>query len=236
MRNSILSMLLLLGVLSLSSCKKQEIDPAPENNNKPVFYCETKSALEIQTEDLVEDCYVFGYNGGNSANFGSSRNLQVGSWRGVEDIYGMYYDNIIYLKFDYAQLPASAVIDRAFITLYVDTFRYNSMPKYVTYGHDIEDDTKKIQVSNVTGDWSESTLNYFNQPSSSAVSATMTAVTKNKFETYSFDVTEILKEQLASGNKGFKIDMINFSRHNLLRFASSENAYPSLCPKITILY
>ena len=236
MKNSFLPIFLLLVLFSMNSCKKN-VNPSPaENSEQPFEMCVIKNILEIKSQDLIEDTYVSGFNGGNQLSFGSERTLAVGSWRGVEDINGMFHDNITYLKFDYAQVPASVTIDSAFITLYVDTFRYNLTPKYIEYGHSIADVTKNIRVSNVTGDWSESTMNYFNQPASSIVNSTTTRVTTDRFQTYKFNVTDIVKEQMISGNKGFKIEMINPSGHNWLLFASSENAYPSLCPKITLFY
>jgi len=235
MKNSIISSFILLGIVLVFSCKNKNTEPKPNDNNV-YLPCVQNFFLEIKTPNFIEDTYVFGYNGGNTTSFGSENMLNVGSWRAVEDVSGTFYDNIIYLKFDYSQLPSSAVVNGAFITLSVDSFGYSAIPKYVPYGHSIDDDTKSIVISNVTSNWYEASLNYFNQPTENSLKAETYSITTNEFQEYTFNVTKLLQDQLKKGNNGFKIALANPSGNNLLRFASSENAYATYCPKITISY
>lgn len=241
MKNVFIVSIIFIGFTTLFSCKKNKVEPRPTTENYPnpqdtLPFCRALNLLDIQSADLIEDTYVFGYNGGNSESFGSENNLQAGSWRAAENVNGTFYDNTIYLKFDYSKLPLNADIFDACIILYVDTFRFNSVPKYATYGHSVEDSTKSLIVSNVTSAWTEATLNYFNQPSSKTVNASVQSITKNKFQEYRLNVTKLLKDQLVKGNNGFKIALTNPSGHNLLRFASSESAYPAYCPRMQISY
>ncbi|MES2848711.1 MAG: DNRLRE domain-containing protein [Bacteroidota bacterium] len=168
---------------------------------------------------------------------GSFMTINPASWSsGVTQIFmgaWTYFGNFFAvrcaLKFDYSALPAGAVIDNATLTLYSDPAPENGNKVDAQDGP-----TNSFHIKRITSAWANYTWN--SQPTSTDVNSVAVPQSASATENVVANVTNIVKDQLTSGNNGFSMALDNEVIYNIRQFASSYVPNAALHPKLVISY
>ncbi len=136
-----------------------------------------------------------------------------------------------YIKFDYGGLPSGAIITSAQLTL------SSTLTPGGGNGADAQFGTQNAcYVQRIATDWNIASLNWNNQPTSTDVHAAVIPQSTSSFETDVVDVTQMVKDMVASNNYGFAIKLQNEVIYNSRQYASSFYADATLHPKLVITY
>ena len=138
-----------------------------------------------------------------------------------------------FLKFDYSQLPSNAIIDSAYLSLYFSQALVDAYAP-VFSGHSGNND---LEIKRVIGTWTESTLNWLNQPSTTNLNqVSIPAATSNTQNYPKIDVKNLVIDMKNNGNNGFMIKHLIEDPYRITCLTSSEEANPLIRPKLTIYY
>ncbi|GAL86966.1 hypothetical protein SCE1572_01455 [Sporocytophaga myxococcoides] len=201
----------LVAIILLSGCSKKNEDPKPPS--------------VIQSSDLMEDAMVSSYS--PTENYGTSTKLYTSSWSYSKT--GVKISG--FLKFNYSSLK-NAKISSAKLTLFADTTSFWDGSPAPQYGHFVMNKSNLIQIRRVSESWSESSIVYNNKPASETDNMVSSLAPTSNSQSYTFDVTEIVKDQINLGNNGFEISLSNYTPYERYAFYSREGIYPHLRPRI----
>ena len=155
----------------------------------------------------------------------------AGTQGGVNNI------NRTFISFDLSTIPTNAIVDSAFLNIYysqavVDLFYQSS-----TYFDGHVGDTR-IWIQKVTQPWSENTITWNNQPLTTTVNQVGVSTYTSKVQNYKFIVKDFVQGMVANptNNHGFMLKLQNETPHTLVALASSDEANPSIRPKIQVYY
>ncbi|GAL86967.1 disaggregatase related repeat protein [Sporocytophaga myxococcoides] len=207
----------LVTITLLFGCAKIACDPAP---TPPAF---------IQSADLMEDAMVISYY--PDLNLGYTPKLYIQAWT-----YNQANVRVTgFLKFDYSSLR-NAKVSKAKLTLFADTTSFWDGSPAPQYGHYVSNKSIKIQIKRVNESWSESTIAHGNKPTSVNANMVSSLAPASNSQSYTFDVTEIVKDQINLGNNGFEISLSSYAPYERYAFYSREGIHPQLRPKIEFEY
>ncbi|MFI5141038.1 MAG: DNRLRE domain-containing protein, partial [Bacteroidia bacterium] len=137
------------------------------------------------------------------------------------------------IKFDLSSIPSTATVTSANLYLYADINSTSGVNGQPTYG------TDSFLIKQITTPWTETTVNWNNQPSTSTVN--MVSVPKSTTTTQNYNINII---NLAQGfvsnpstNYGFMYNMANeVTAYSSVIFASSNHSDSTLHPMIKVCY
>ena len=138
-----------------------------------------------------------------------------------------------FFKFDLSSIPANAVIQSASVSLY-----YASVNSYGNAFHSSLSHSNESVLQRVTSPWTENTMTWNNQPSSSSQDQAILAQTTSGTQNYlNINVTNMLLQMLTpSTNYGFLIKLMDETPYARLLFASGDNPDANKHPELTICY
>ncbi len=191
--------------------------------------CNTKTVvLQPGTEGI--DAYVSSLSPNN--NFGVYGN-DISAWTNQ----GTPYMSMTLLNFDYRNIPNTATIQGARLTLYADTSTIFHPSVSIPKGHSQLSFTNEWLLKKITSPWDENFVTWNSMPQIDQASSIELPVSTANFQAYTIDLTNFVSEEFASGNHyGFRMEVKNKIPYNCVIFYSSDGPYPALRPKIEIDY
>lgn len=188
--------------------------------------CAAQTTVTLQPNSSSgEDAYID--NRLPNSNFGSIEDFMAAAWTnsGTETIVRSL------VKFDLSSIPTNAVVNSASLTLYA----YNSVGNQT---HSTLSGSNAALIQKITDSWSESTVTWNNQPTTSAINQLTLAASTSTNQNYTINVTAHVQDMVAnpSTNFGFMLKLITEQYYRKLVFASSDNANAGLWPKLEINY
>jgi hypothetical protein len=189
-----------------------------------VFFNKAQTTISIKlNQGSGEDAYLA--SGAPTTNYGSHPRIGGNTWtcggtlclsRGV-------------FKFDLSAIPTNAVISSATLNLYADL----NSPILPTYGGP----DNLGYLSRITSNWSENTVTWNSQPSTTAINQILITGSVSDTQSYSLNVLPLVKDMIMTNNYGFMINMQDeFNYYKSLLFASSDNIDTSRTPELIITY
>lgn len=172
-----------------------------------------------------EDAMIFDFQ--PNSNYASGVDLQANAWT-FTPTPGIVRS---LLKFDYSSIPPQAVVTSAYLSLFQNTTSSSG-------NHSQQSGSNNAWLQRVTSTWSESTVTWNNQPSSTNVNQVSVHASNSANEDYpNIDVTALVQDILASGNNdGFMLKLATEQYYRRLTFASSDHADSTLHPIMQINY
>jgi len=162
-----------------------------------------------------------------AGNGSGTTQLSANAWtRG-----GLPENDRIFIKFDYSGIPVGATVTSATLTLSATL-----TPQAGNYVDAHFGPTNACDVFRITSPWDISTLNWTNQPGHTTQNAALIPQSTSSYQTDVVDVTELVKDMIATTNYGFAIMLHDEVVYNSRQYASSF--YPDAVrrPKLEIMY
>jgi hypothetical protein len=206
--------------LAVISCKKESGPKAP-----------VEKTVSFQPDDVKGKDAMISWHETNSAvaasNYSSGPNIDLYDWT----VGGSEVKSRVVLSFPFDSIPAGAEIVSAKLSLY-GASSSNAIPQ----GNSGDN---KIIVQRISSEWTESTVNWANQPSVATEGQVELAASNStwNFNHTDVDVTTLVKAMRSGGTSyGFMLRFVTESFYRSLVLGSSENSDPTKRPKLTVTY
>lgn len=136
-----------------------------------------------------------------------------------------------FLAFDLGQVPSGATIQKA-------TLRLSGIPSaHAVLGLSTLSGSNAAFVRRVTSPWSEDTITWNNQPSTTTDDQALLPASTSTTQTYEVDVTELVRDMMGPGqNHGFAIQLQNEQFYRAMQFASSDDGNADARPALEVQY
>jgi hypothetical protein len=170
-----------------------------------------------------QDAYVFEKT--TTTNFATSDELFSFAWT----FSGTPYLSKSFIKFDLSQVPINATITDAKLSFY-----HNA-----TSSSAGQAGTNSCELKKVTSTWSESSVSWNNQPSTTSAGSVIIPTSTSATQDYTdINITKFAKgwHLDPNNNFGFEMDIVNKTPLSSMKFCSSNYATASKRPKLTITY
>jgi PKD repeat protein len=168
-------------------------------------------------------------------NYGDHAEFSAGAWTSN----GTPMTNRSLIRFDLSSVEAGTVL-KATLALYADTSArlygqgiYNGLEP----GHSTLSGPNDFNVRLITQDWDEHTVNWANQPTTSALHALSLPSSASPGQDYSdIDVTALVQDSLQNPKQafGFEIQLNNEAYYREVTFGSSDNPNAAIRPKLVL--
>jgi hypothetical protein len=187
--------------------------------------------LALQPNNNVDEIHIFGNSGLNESGQ-SSTEIGAAAWTKNDDPVFM----CAAFKFDLSDIPATAIIKSAKLTLYSNPNPITGHPDDDLRANYGSDNTMLIQK--VTSSWTAATVTYSNQPSATAADQVVIPATSERFlDLVDVDVTQLVKDMTGTNtNYGFLIKLQNEAYYNSRIFCSSKYPDAGKHPKLVVVY
>lgn len=215
------------------SCLKKEC-PAPLNNNSLVIGLGSNS-LKDNTSNLLggiddtKDAFLASYY--PNVNYGLDFKNYCSAWT----VGGVPTKGLFLLKFNYDLIPKGVNIISAKLTLIADTsnvFIGSPSPMKAHYGSNLNFSIRRVEAY-----WDESTVTFASKPLSSNIHKITLDSPPTLTSSYiDIDVSELVKDQIATNNYGFEVSLESDTPYSRLAFYSSNSPYISFRPRLIISY
>jgi PKD repeat protein len=198
--------------------------------NETIVIVDQTETLTLQPNDVggkdanIAACIPCGYN---DNNYGSLADFKITSWTNNGDD----SNSRGLIEFDISSIPAGATIVSAKLSLYYKQSNDGA--------HSTLTGSNAAYIQKVTSSWSESTVTWDTQPSSTdAGQVTIPASTSDTQDYPNIDITSIVQGWAndQTTNFGLLIRMQDESPYRRLAFASSDYTEASKRPKLVIEY
>ena len=155
----------------------------------------------------------------------------AGTNGGVNDI------NRTFIAFDLSTIPTNAIIDSAYLTLFYSQAIVDILYQASTYFDGHVGDTR-IWIQKVTQPWAENTITWNNQPLATTANQISVPTNTSKTQNYKLIVKDFVQGMVANptNNYGFMLRLQNETPYTLVALATSDEANPSIRPKIQVYY
>ncbi len=138
-----------------------------------------------------------------------------------------------FIRFDYSALPNNAIIDSAHLSLFFSQSLVNAYAPTFS-GHT---SSNEIEIKRVSSFWSEASLTWNNQPSSSPVNQILLPAATAPNQNYlKIDVKNLVVDMKNNGNYGFMIKHQVEDPYKITCLTSSDEVNPLIRPKLVIYY
>lgn len=139
------------------------------------------------------------------------------------------------IRFDLSSIPVNAIVVNASLYLYNNPTSGNGNP---TGQHSSLSGSNAAWLQRVTSPWSESTVVWSNQPTSTTANQVVIPQSTSVHQNYVLDVSTHVQDMVTSpaANFGFMLRLQTESYYRLLLFASSDCADSTKWPKIVVEY
>ncbi|MEW6772888.1 MAG: DNRLRE domain-containing protein [Bacteroidota bacterium] len=186
-----------------------------------------------QTDTLLPDYdAAIGYHDGNpsaaNSNYGNASQCAAFA---IPSAFGPGLNvNRGLLHFDLSNIPTGAVITSAEIDLY-SIVNMGSYPAH-------SGTNNNAYIKRVTSPWTEYSVTWNNQPSTTSSNQVILTGTNNQYQDYlGINVLNLVNDIINSGNNyGFMLGLVNETATNLLSFCSKDYSNPSKRPRLRISY
>jgi len=172
-------------------------------------------------KDAVIDSY--GPNGNN----GNSLELNALAWTiSSNPVIGRAL-----FQFDLSPIPPGSQIYSAELNLYFDSTSSNA--NHIHYG------SNAAYIQRITSSWSESTVTWNNQPSTTTTNQLYLPTSTSPYQDYlRLDVKNLVRTMIdtPSANYGFLLKLLTETQYRSLLFVSSDDANSSRRPKLVVKY
>ncbi len=215
--NRLISLLILAGagvlVLGLTWTGVAAMDAAPVTATQPEARPEAAPSATIITLDPIADAYVDSAN--PTQNYGSATTLYVGSQTASVAGRALF-------RFNLSSLPTNAIVDSASFQAYLAST--SSTPATLSVG-----------VYRITIDWTESGVNWANQPPVTSIDKSNGVGTTPQY--YDWDVTGLAQAWVENPATNFGLELRSETEGSVgwRGFASRESA-PAYRPQLVIDY
>jgi hypothetical protein len=212
--------LLIAGIiLSISACKKdKEEDPVPPVGNQTEHHTLTFQPNATEGKDAVF-CLLVPDN-----NYGNVDDINLYAWTQSGNL------NVkrTTIEFNLSSIPAGAVIDSAFLSLY-----YNTTSIYSSYTG-----PAAFWIRRITSPWDEATVTWTTQPTFTSTNQVSVPQGASPTQDYpNINVTQLVKDMIANADShGFMIMFQDETPYKIILFASSDHANSALHPKLVVHY
>lgn len=170
-----------------------------------------------------KDATVFSLN--PTTNYGTSTDFAAIAWTNS----GTPVTIRSFIQFDFSSLPSNITIHKVMLYLY----SYNNSSNG---NHSRLSGSNAAVLQRVTESWGESTITWYNQPSSTNVGEVILPESSSSTQNYILDITETAKFMIQNPNQnyGYVLKLQNEEYYRALIFASSD--FSSSRPKVVISY
>ncbi|MBS1763626.1 MAG: DNRLRE domain-containing protein [Bacteroidetes bacterium] len=199
--------------------------------------CSSILSLQAQTTIVLQpgpadgkdaeifSCVPCGYN---NHNYGTKRDFNAIAW--TKNGNTSLVRSLI--EFDLSQIPQSAIIHSATLSLYFNpTSEEGSHAQYLG--------CNDSYIQRITSPWSESTVTWDNQPTTTPlnrISLPPTTYSSQSFTNINVKKLILDSRRFSTSSFGFMLSLQNECVFKKLIFASSDNPNPAIRPKLTITY
>ena len=138
------------------------------------------------------------------------------------------------LEFDLTEIPISAVVDSAFLSLYNDP---NSTANQGE--HSSRSGSNVSVLQRITENWDENTVTWNNQPLTTNINEIVLKESTDIHQDYvDMNITQHVQEmvQYPSTNHGFMLKLVTEEYYRAMIFASSDHPNQNIRPKLEIYY
>ncbi len=138
-----------------------------------------------------------------------------------------------FLKFDYSSVPSGITVNSAVLTLYADTSQVEVGQK----GYTVLSGPNNWFIAPVATTWQATTINWNNAPGYYSANTINVPASASPFQTYTIDLTSLVKNELSQGpaNFGIIMELVTESKWRGLAFYSPEGP-AGLRPTLVITY
>lgn len=185
--------------------------------------------LTVEPSRNPNEIELVNYNGQDQSSNGAM-DLPVEAWTKN----GAPYTMRALVKFDLSAIPSNSTIVSA--NLYLYSFPSPTLNGNFTDANSGTNNT--LLVQQVTGNWSASSVNWFNQPSTSTSNQIIVPSTTHSVLDLNIDVTDMVGSMVKNNaNYGFLLKLQNEQYYNSRIFITSFNTtYGTKHPKLVIQY
>jgi hypothetical protein len=177
-------------------------------------------------EKLGKDAFIQSRLSGNNAGYHSDFIASSWTYNGVPcDVRSL-------IDFDLSFVPADAIINSAYLSLYSYTSSANG-------SHSNMSGSNESVLSRVTSPWDENTVTWNNQPSTTNQNELILAKSVEEIQDYeNMDVTSLLRDMVGNPYEsyGFLFKLKTEERYRSMIFASSDYEDANLHPKLKVCY
>ena len=176
--------------------------------------------------NIGKDAFLFDMN--PDQNYGNHEDFAAIAWTNS----GIPVKVRSLIEFDLSGIPANATIDSAYLSLY----SYDSPSNG---SHSTLSGTNASIILRVIDDWSESTVTWYNQPSTTNKNVVFLQESKESVKHYlNINVTSLIRDALSESvaSLGMMIRLVEEEYYRRLVFASSDNENSELHPILSIYY
>lgn len=171
-----------------------------------------------------KDAYVENFD--STTNYGIAPNFAAIAWTGS----GHAFISRSIMQFDFSTLPSSAVIMDAQLNLYCNTTSEHTQ---------LHSGLNASYLQRITSTWSENTVNWVNQPSTTTTNQVTLAQSTSQTQDYlNIDVKNLLIDMISNPTTsfGFLIKLQTEATYRSLVFANSDHADSTKWPRLVICY
>jgi len=173
---------------------------------------------DSDSKDAVVETYAPYLNGGSDAV------VFVSAWTNG----GTNNTKRYFIEFDLNVVPSSAIIDSAKLSLYKGNTSLMS---------NMHQGTNNWEIRRVLQSWTEQTITWNNQPTSTATNKTSVPATTSPYQDFpDLDVTLLVEDAIAYGNYGFVAQLASEVTYKAVLLASTDYATTSARPNLKIWY
>ncbi|MCP4179231.1 MAG: DNRLRE domain-containing protein, partial [bacterium] len=178
---------------------------------------------ETGKDAYIEDYPNYNYN---NRNFGSHPELAANAWT-VNGIPAVVRGLI---EFDLSVITDASLLENAQLYLYAADSTVNCP------GHSQLSGSNEWKIQRVITSWDENVVTWNTQPEITTENQVILPASTHSMQDYQVDVTQLIKDIInnPSAGHGFMIRLVNENYYRRILFASSDNEYSSLHPKLVI--
>jgi hypothetical protein len=182
--------------------------------------------LDLTLNGSDEDATIDNYNPGN--NYPNEIEYASRAWT----ISGTPVTWRSLFKFNLQCIPSNAVVSSASLSLY-----YADVNNFGNAQHSSLTSSDESVLKRVTSSWSENTITWNNQPSTTATDEVILPQSLSGTQDYlSMDVTPMVQQMISGNNNGFLLRLTNETYYAQMFFASGDNPHSNKHPQLQVCY
>jgi RHS repeat-associated protein len=180
------------------------------------------NSLTIQPDAREgKDACINSYSTASNSNYGAISSFNAQRWTN-----GSAFSSRSLIQFDLSSIPPNATILNAKLVLFGIAHNPLTQPN-------------SFYINRITSPWNESTITWYNQPTSSNVGQVALSSSSSATQDYYIDVTPQIQDMYSNtaNNFGFMMQLQNeIDTYAKIDFASSDYSDASKWPKVSIIY